>query len=93
MLAPVYVRLGRNEDAAIAFGNIARLLGSNAATEGDLGEAIVRANEGTVTAEARAAFERAVKDDPKDVRARFYLALGDGPGGPNGRGGRRQSAP
>jgi cytochrome c-type biogenesis protein CcmH len=78
VLAPVYVRLGRNEDAAMAFGNIVRLLGSSAATEGDLGEAIVRANQGTVTAEARAAFERAANDDPKDIRARFYLALADG---------------
>jgi cytochrome c-type biogenesis protein CcmH len=65
----------------VAFGNIARLLGSNAATEGDLGEAIVRANDGAVTAEARAAFERAAKDDPKDIRARFYMALADGQGG------------
>lgn len=81
VLAPVYVRLGRNEDAAVAFGNIARLLGSNATTEGDLGEAIARANQGAVTAEARAAFERAVKDDPRDIRARFYLALGDGQAG------------
>jgi cytochrome c-type biogenesis protein CcmH len=81
VLAPVYVRLGRNEEAAAAFGNIARLLGSSATTEGDLGEAIARANQGAITAEARAAFERALKDDPKDVRARFYLALGDGQAG------------
>jgi len=81
VLAPVYVRLGQNDDAAVAFGNIVRLLGSNASTEGDLGEAIVRANQGAVTAEARGAFERAVKDDPRDVRARFYLALGDGQAG------------
>lgn len=81
VLAPVYVRLGRNEDAAVAFGNIARLLGSNAVTEGDFGEALVRANRGTVTAEARAAFERAVKDDPNDIRGRFYLALADGQAG------------
>ena len=33
----------RNDDAVAAFGNIARLLGSNVETEGDLGEAIVRA--------------------------------------------------
>ena len=65
-------RLGQNEDAAVAFGNIARLLGSNATTEGDLGEAIVRANQGAVTGEARAAFERAVRDDPKDIRAEIF---------------------
>lgn len=81
VVAPVYVRLGRNEDAAVAFGNIVRLVGSNAQTEGDLGEAIVRANDGLVTADARAAFTRAAEDDPRDVRARFYIALGDGQAG------------
>ena len=81
VVAPVYVRLGRYDDAVIALGNIARLVGSNVQTEGDLGEAIVRANDGLVTAEARSAFERAMKDDPRDIRSRFYLALGDGQAG------------
>ncbi|HET7718183.1 MAG TPA: c-type cytochrome biogenesis protein CcmI [Bauldia sp.] len=81
VLAPVYVRLGQMDKATTAFGHIARLVGSNAETEGDLGEAIVRANQGMVTADARAAFERAIKDDPKDVRARFYLALAEGQAG------------
>lgn len=81
VVAPVYVRLGRNDDAAVAFGNIVRLLGSNVETEGDLGEAIVRANQGLVTADARAAFVRAADSDPKDIRARFYLALADAQAG------------
>ncbi len=81
VLAPVYVRLGRNEEAAVAFQNIVRLAGSNAASEGDFGEALVRASQGAVTPDARAAFERAVVDDPKDIRARFYLALAAGQAG------------
>ncbi len=81
VVAPVYVRLGQNDAAVLAFGNIARLIGSNVETEGDLGEAIVRAEGGAVTADAGAAFEHALKDDPKDVRARFYLALGEGQAG------------
>ena len=81
VLAPVYVRLGDNARAADAFAHIVRLAGSNAATEGDLGEAIVRANQGAVTQEARAAFERAAKDDPRDIRARYYLALAEGQAG------------
>jgi cytochrome c-type biogenesis protein CcmH len=43
--------------------------------EADLGEAIVRANQGLVTAEARAAFERARTLDPTAIRPQFYLAL------------------
>ncbi|MBN9020698.1 MAG: tetratricopeptide repeat protein, partial [Rhizobiales bacterium] len=81
VVAPVYVRLGRYDQAVVAFGNIVRLVGSNVATEGDLGEAIVRANDGLVTADARAAFARAAEDDPRDVRARFYMALADGQAG------------
>lgn len=83
VVAPVYVRLGRYDDAVVAMGNIVRLVGSNVQTEGDLGEATVRANDGVVTADARRAFERALEDDPQDVRARFYLALGDGQAGRN----------
>ena len=77
VLAPIYVRAGDFDAAAEAFGNIVRIAGSSATTEGDLGEAILRGNDGTVTAEARAAFTRAVADDPKDIRGRFYLALAD----------------
>jgi cytochrome c-type biogenesis protein CcmH len=75
VLAPVYVRLGRHGDAVRAYANVVRLLGSNAESEGDLGEAMVRANQGTVTADAAAAFVRARQADPEAVRPRFYLAL------------------
>jgi len=81
VLAPIYVRAGDFDAASAAFRNIVRIAGSSAATEGDLGEAILRGNDGTVTAEARAAFERAVADDPKDIRGRFYLALADAQAG------------
>jgi cytochrome c-type biogenesis protein CcmH len=75
VLAPVYGRLGRYDDAAKAYANTVRLLGSTAARESALGEAIVRANDGAVTAEARAAFENARALDPQAVQPRFYLAL------------------
>ncbi len=81
VVAPVYVRVGRDDEAVTAFRNILRLAGSDVRTEGDFGEALVRANQGSVGADARAAFERALDDDPKDIRARFYLALGDGQAG------------
>jgi cytochrome c-type biogenesis protein CcmH len=75
VLAPVYLRSGRFEDAVNARRNALRLLGSTAAREADLGEALVSAARGTVTAEAKAAFERAAVLDAEDVMAQFYLAL------------------
>lgn len=75
VLAPVYVRMGRYDEAANAYGNIVRVAGSTAETEAAYGEAIVRANNGQVTEEARAAFARAATHDPDMVAPRFYLAL------------------
>jgi cytochrome c-type biogenesis protein CcmH len=75
LLGPVYVRLGRYNDAAAAFSNTIRLLGPSPERESDMGEAITRASGNVVTPEARAAFERARALDPGAVRPRFYLAL------------------
>jgi cytochrome c-type biogenesis protein CcmH len=75
LLGPVYVRLGRFDEAKAAFANAIRLLGSTAEREANLGEAIVRANDGVVTAEARAAFDRAAMLDKTALRPRFFLAL------------------
>ncbi len=75
ILAPVYLRLGRFDDAIKAYRNIIGLNGATADSEADLGEALVSANGGVVTAEARAAFERAAKLDATAARPRFYLAL------------------
>lgn len=76
VLAPVYLRLGRSSDAAQAYTNAIRLLGSSAEREIGLGEAISGMNGGTVTADANAAFTRANALAPGDPRPRFYLALG-----------------
>jgi len=76
VLAPIYLRLGRNDDAVTAFRNAIRLDGGSAQREGGLGEALVAAGQGIVGADARAAFERALAADPKDARARYFLALG-----------------
>ena len=78
VLGPIYVKLGRYDDAVRAFSNAIRLLGSDADREASLGEAIVRANQGVVTADARAAFERANQLDATAIRPRFYLAIGLG---------------
>src|SRR5262249_42492368 len=72
VLAPVYMRLGRFEDAVRARRNAVRLLGATAAREGDLGEALVAAANGVVTAEAKSTFDRALALDAGDPRAKFY---------------------
>jgi cytochrome c-type biogenesis protein CcmH len=75
VLGPVYMRIGRFDDAATAGRNALRLLGPSAAREGDLGEALVAAANGVVTAEAKAAFDRALALDARDPRAKFFVGL------------------
>ncbi len=81
VIAPVYLRLGRAEDAANAFRNAIRLLGSTAERQAKLGEAIWMAEGGIVTADARAAFEAANELDPDAPEPRFFLALAARQGG------------
>jgi cytochrome c-type biogenesis protein CcmH len=75
VIAPVYLRLGRLDDAVKARRNALRLNGATAERETALGEALVFAANGLVTAEAKAAFQRAVGLDANGVQARYFLGL------------------
>src|SRR5829696_55885 len=75
VLAPVYLRTGRFDDAVKARRNALRLLGPTAVREAELGQAMVAAADGVVTADARAAFDRAAALDLGDVMARYFLGL------------------
>ena len=75
VLAPVYARLGRFDDAVQARKKALLLNGATATREADLGEAETAAANGVVTAEAKAAFERAVARDQKESKARYFLGL------------------
>lgn len=75
LLAPVYLRLGRFDDAVRARRNALEIFGPDAARLGDLGEAIVVASNGAVIPEAKGLFERANAADPEDVMAQYYLGL------------------
>jgi cytochrome c-type biogenesis protein CcmH len=75
VLAPVYLRIGRFDDAVKARRNALRFLGTSATREADLGEALTAAAGGIVTADAKAAFERAAAVDPSDIRIAFYKGL------------------
>lgn len=73
VLAPVYQRLGRANEAVFAYRNAIRLLGDSAQRSAGLGSALIDLAGGSVTADARQAFERALALDPGLPKARFFL--------------------
>jgi len=75
VLAPVYLQLGRFDDAVNARRKVLALSGETADRESDLGEALTAAANGIVTAEAKNAFERATKIDAAEPKARFFLGM------------------
>jgi cytochrome c-type biogenesis protein CcmH len=92
VLAPVYMRTGRFDDAARAFANIARLKGESADTLADWGEALTAAGEGTVSPEAKALFEKAQAKEQNAPKPRFYLARAAEQAGDTGEAIRQLSA-
>lgn len=77
VLGPVYMRLGRFDDAARAYAALVRLKGEDAQALSDWGEALVAAADGTVSPEARKVLGRALAAEPKAAKPQFYLARGD----------------
>lgn len=75
VIAPVYLRSGRVDDAVKAYAAAIRLLGETAPRLASYGEALVAAKEGLVSSEARVAFEKVLTLDPATPKARYYLAL------------------
>ena len=75
VLAPVYFRIGRLPDAELAYRNAIRILGPDADRMNGLGETLVLRNDGVVTDDAQMAFQAALKLEPNNPRADFYLAL------------------
>lgn len=76
LLAPIYMRHGRLEDAVAAYDRAIRLLGPTPARMGSYAEALVAQGGGLVTSEAQNALRKALALDPNDPRSAFYLALG-----------------
>jgi cytochrome c-type biogenesis protein CcmH len=77
VIAPVYLRLGRFDDAVMARRKALTLSGETATRDADLGEALVAAADGVVTDEAKHIFDTAVTRDPHEVKARYFLGLAD----------------
>ncbi|WP_336487279.1 c-type cytochrome biogenesis protein CcmI [Methylobacterium nigriterrae] len=74
VLAPVYMRLGRFDDAAHAYEALSRLKGETPQVLAEWGEALVAAGNGVVSPEAKAIFARAAGLDASAAKPRFYLA-------------------
>ncbi len=75
VLAPVYLRLGRFSDAVNARRRLLALNGENAERQSDLGEALTAAANGTVTGDAKIAFERAIQLNPNELKAQFFVGI------------------
>lgn len=75
VVAPIYLRMGRYEDAVKARRLALKLNGETAERYAGLGEALTAAANGIVTAEALAAFKAAVALDDEHLKARFFLGL------------------
>lgn len=77
VIAPVYMQLGRYDDAVMARRKALALNGDSATREADLGEALAAAANGVVTDEAKQAFAKAVALDPHEAKANYFLGLAD----------------
>ncbi len=75
VIAPVYMKQQRYNDAARAFANAIRLNGETPSRVAGFAEALVLANNGLIVPDARRAYERLLKVDPERTEARFWLAL------------------
>ena len=75
IVAPVYMKLERYDDAVKARRNALDLLGDTADREVELGEALTAAANGVVTAEAKTAFDRAEALEPDHFKAMYYFGL------------------
>src|SRR4051812_49262078 len=74
MLAWSYMRTGRPADAAKAYAKAVAIDPGNVEYLSAQGEALVQ-SESKVSDEAAAVFRRALKGDPVDPRARYFLAI------------------
>jgi cytochrome c-type biogenesis protein CcmH len=75
MLGWSYFETGRYADAAKAYQRAATLAPTNATYWSAFGEALVLSGPGGVTPEAEQAFKKAIANDPKDHRARYFIGV------------------
>jgi cytochrome c-type biogenesis protein CcmH len=75
VVAPVYFRLQRFDEAAAAFSRAISILGETSQRLAGFAEATVMANNGIVTEPARLAYTKLAQMEPERVEPKFWLAL------------------
>lgn len=70
-----YFQTGAFNEAAVAYGRAATLEPTNAEHVSAQGESLVQAGGGQVTPAAAAAFQAALRINPQDPRARYFMAV------------------
>lgn len=75
VIAPIYLRLGRYDDAVDAFSRAIRLLGETPKRLAGFAEASILASNGIIGEPARKAYEKLAKVDPAAIEPRFWLAM------------------
>jgi len=75
VIAPVYLKHQRFQEAAQAYQHALRLLGEDTRRLEGYGESLALASNGIVTEQARRALEAALARDASLLKARFWLAV------------------
>jgi cytochrome c-type biogenesis protein CcmH len=75
LLAPIYYREGRIEDAGAAYQNAIRILGPTPMRLSGYAESLIALSGGLITSEAQDALKQSLALEPEDPRSEFYLAL------------------
>lgn len=75
LLGLAYYNVGRYADAVKAYGKASEIKPESAVYWSALGEAQLLSGPGGVTPEAEASFKKALARDPKDFRARYFMAV------------------
>jgi len=75
LLGRTYMQMARFDDAVDAFHHAVDLSKDDMNVAVDYAEALVQASGGTVVPEAHQLFEAALKDNPGNIQARYYLGV------------------
>jgi cytochrome c-type biogenesis protein CcmH len=77
VIAPVYMRMGRFDDAVNAYTKAMKILGETSDRQANLGEALTYANKGVVSPEAKKRLQKAARMQPNHPKAGFWLSVAE----------------